>query len=617
MTDNTTHKDLIVRLKECEHRCYDHERAGAALNRELEKYQKILEEIQDGYFESDINGDITFCNSAFCKILGYSREELLSPNPETFSSEDKEYVHYELPPPKHREYMSPETKKEIFLAYRNVFVTGKPNEGITHEIVRKDGTTRILENSISLKTNSQGFGTGFRSIVRDITDRKRAEKELAKQRSRLEAIFSSVKDAIITVDTDFRVIEANRATEAICGVSNKEIIGRVFTDCLRHCKRDCYDVLKEHLGKDEFKEDVRIECKRKGRFQQVVNVTVSPLRDPDGLSKGAVLVIRDITRISDLERELTERHQFHNIIGKSHRMQETYNLVEDLSDLETTVLVTGESGTGKELVAKALHYSGDRKNKPLIKVNCSALAENLLESELFGHVKGSFTGAIRDKQGRFQAADGGTIMLDEIGDISPRIQLKLLRVLQEKEFERVGESVPIQVDVRIIACTNQNLKEKVKAGEFREDLYYRLKVIEISLPSLRERAEDIPLLVDHFLEKFKKAYKRKIESVSDEVLACFMNYAWPGNVRELEHVIERAFVLCREPVIRLEHIPMDIKNPAESEQPALKQASGLMPQNILEALTKTDWNKAKAARLLGIDRGTLYRNIYKYNIKRD
>jgi transcriptional regulator with GAF, ATPase, and Fis domain len=288
--------------------------------------------------------------------------------------------------------------------------------------------------------------------------------------------------------------------------------------------------------------------------------------DQEGRFTGALLVIRDITLLRDLERELRERHLFQNMIGKSKRMQDIYRLLEDLSNLETTVLITGESGTGKELVAKALHYSGQRAFNPFVTVNCSALTESLLESELFGHVKGAFTGAIHDKQGRFQAADQGTILLDEIGDISPLIQLKLLRVLQEKVFERVGESNPQKVDVRIIASTNKDLKEKVRKGEFREDLYYRLKVVEVSMPPLRERLEDIPLLVDHFREMFNKRFQKEIDGLSNEVLNKFMSYHWPGNVRELEHVIEHAFVLCRGRVITLEHIPSEVKDYGSSDK---------------------------------------------------
>jgi len=297
------------------------------------------------------------------------------------------------------------------------------------------------------------------------------------------------------------------------------------------------------------------------------------------------------------------------------KMQDTYRLLEDLANLETTVLVTGESGTGKELVAKALHYSGQRSFHPFVAVNCSALAESLLESELFGHVRGAFTGAIKDKQGRFEAANGGTIMLDEIGDISPLIQLKLLRVLQEKVFERVGESVPRKMDVRVIACTNKNLKEKVRRGEFREDLYYRLMIVEVALPPLRERMEDLPPLIDHFLHAFNERFQKDIEGVSQEVLNKFMLYSWPGNVRELEHTIEHAFILCRGKVITLEHLPTAIRDSIEADKiktngkQYAKKFTG--EEKILEALDKTDGNKAKAARLLGINRRTLYRKINK------
>jgi transcriptional regulator with GAF, ATPase, and Fis domain len=216
------------------------------------------------------------------------------------------------------------------------------------------------------------------------------------------------------------------------------------------------------------------------------------------------MVLHDDTHVADLEMELQEHRQFHRIVGRSQPMQKVYNLIKALANVQTTVLITGESGTGKELVAEALHLSGDRSHKPLVKVNCSALPESLLESELFGHVKGAFTGAIRDNIGRFHRADGGTIFFDEIGDVSPKVQLKLLRVLEEREFERVGSSAPTKVDVRLIAATNRNLMEKVSNGELREDLYYRLKVIEIMLPPLRDRREDIPLLVEHFRNGFSQ-----------------------------------------------------------------------------------------------------------------
>ena len=282
---------------------------------------------------------------------------------------------------------------------------------------------------------------------------------------------------------------------------------------------------------------------------------------------------------------------------------------------QQSVLITGETGTGKELIAEALHYRGRRCHKPLVKVNCSALSENLLESELFGHVKGSFSGAILDRTGRFQRANGGTIFLDEIGDISPRTQLQLLRVVQEKEFERVGDSTPIKVDVRIVAATNQRLHEKVRRGDFREDLYYRLKVVEVIMPPLRERKEDIPLLLNHFLNKFNKKLNKEIVAVSADVQKIFMNYSWPGNVRELEHTLEHAFIICRQNTITTDCLPLALKDFIGTKISASGDLGTDESHAILHALEKTSWNKARAARLLGMSRRTIYRKIKEFNIK--
>jgi PAS domain S-box-containing protein len=459
------------------------------------------------------------------------------------------------------------------------------------------------------------LSTAAQIITRAI-ENKRYEKELEQHRSRLESIFSSVQDAIITVDTEMNVIEANKAAEKICGFKLDN--GQAFVDCTSGCDRSCLEVLHQTLSSRTTIQDYQIECGHRDRDKLIAMVNSSPLLDSGGHFMGAVLVIRDITRLAHLEEELKERHHFQNIIGKSEKMQKVYNLLQTLASQTTTVLITGGSGTGKEMAAKALHYGGMRANGPFVTVNCSALAESLLESELFGHVKGAFTGADRDKVGRFEAADGGTILLDEIGDISPLIQLKLLRVLQEKEFDRVGESNPRKVDVRVLASTNRNLKEAIRKGEFREDLYYRLNVIEINLPLLRERYEDIPLLISHFCETFQKTYGKKITGASDGVLQAFMNYPWPGNVRELEHTIERAFVLCGDRTIQTEHIPAEIRDyaPVRVGKRLVEHRQGDDPEAIRTALEKTDWNISKAARLLGISRWTMYRRFEKYNISR-
>jgi len=296
--------------------------------------------------------------------------------------------------------------------------------------------------------------------------------------------------------------------------------------------------------------------------------------------------------------------------------------------VESTVLITGESGTGKELVAEALHFGGARSKGPLIKVNCSALSESLLESEIFGHTRGAFTGAIRDKIGRFEAAENGTIFLDEIGDISPRIQLNLLRVMERKEFERVGDSRTRKANVRVLAATNVDLLEKIRQGLFREDLYYRLKVMVIHLPPLRQRTEDIPLLTAHFISHFQASFGKNITKCSDEVMRLFMTYPWPGNVRELKHSLEHACILCPGGEITTAHLPADLltslpagllrplsprPGPAASA-PARPGSRGLSPDDITQALAQAGNNRAKAARLLGIDRRTLYRNMDRHGL---
>jgi len=288
----------------------------------------------------------------------------------------------------------------------------------------------------------------------------------------------------------------------------------------------------------------------------------------------------------------------------------------------------GDTGTGKELIARAIHYNSPFREKPFVELCCSVLSENLLESELFGHVRGAFTGAIKDKIGRFEMANGGTILLDEIGEVSPSVQVKLLRVLQEREFIPVGGGKPIKVDLRIIAATNKDLKKEVERGEFREDLYYRLNVVLIKIPSLRERKEDIPFLARHFLEKFKKIFNKKIKSFSAQTLDCLLQFDWPGNIRQLENAIEHACVKCDREIIIAENLPEEIlagnimnnKNEVKKIRPLLatdRNLKGIEVHELVKVLEETDWNIAKTAKILGIGRATVYRKISKYNLKAD
>jgi two-component system, NtrC family, response regulator HydG len=484
-----------------------------------------------------------------------------------------------------------------------IMITGEPNIDNAAASLRYgafDFITKPIKKETLLRVTKHALQH------KALLDEKRIiETEKERYRSHLEAVFHSVGDGIITVDSTLHVIEANDAAERICGVSPKS---PQWDEGNADCSRKCLKVLEETVVKNRPIQEYRIECEHIRQPNRVIVLNISPLKGKDDKPLGAVMVIRDITRLSTLERELQERNQFHNIIGRSPKMQEIYNLIEDLKDIETTVLITGPSGTGKELVARAIHYSGARAHRPFVVVNCSALAENLLESELFGHVKGAFTGAIRDREGRFQLANQGTIFLDEIGDISPGIQLKLLRVLENKEIERVGDSTPLKLDVQVISATNADLMEKVRKSQFREDLYYRLKVLEVRLPALIERRDDILLLVDHFLSVFRKRFRKDIITLSAEVEKIFMEYAWPGNVRELIHTLEHAFVVCRTQTITLDDLPPEIREHLAHDK-GREEALPTQREEFIEALKKSGWNKAKAAKTLGISRQTIYRKM--------
>lgn len=493
-----------------------------------------------------------------------------------------------------------------------ILITGKPSLETSAEALRL-GAFDYIPKPIRKETLLRLTRHGLRH--KQLEDKRRQlELDNLEVRKNMEAIFSSLKEGIITVDQNRQVTQLNPAAVNMCGLQLGDWIGNDPEKGNHFCTSACINVLKEALTKQKPTKEYKIECRHHDRPEQVVVLTGTPLQPSGGKCSGVVLVLRDITERLSLERELQEKYRFHRIIGKSDKMQEVFGLIKNISESDSTALIIGETGTGKELAAHAIHHSSHRKDKPFVKVNCSALSEGLLESELFGHVKGAFTGAIDNKDGRFEIAHQGTLFLDELGDISPLIQLKLLRVLQEKEFERVGDSTPIKSDVRILAATNCDLKEKVKQGEFREDLFYRIKVVTIDLPPLRKRREDIPLLSRHFLELFNQRFKKKIQGFSNEITDAFMSYPWPGNIRELEHAVEHGFVICRSDMMLFKHLPAEIKEYFQSQKKRSPTKKDLKKQDIFNALNKTGWNKSKAARILGIARRTIYYKIEEFNI---
>jgi two-component system, NtrC family, response regulator HydG len=510
-----------------------------------------------------------------------------------------------------------------------VMVTGFPNLESAAESVRNgafDYIAKPVNKETLLHFTSQALKHWH--LVKKAS---LLQRENEKYRRYLETIFRSVSDAIITIDRNMKIVQLNETAEQWLGEKGAETIfdlKNLPPEIRIACLNDAEEVLQSGI---EVRKHL-IEYITHDNKIKVISLNASPLRGEDDEFQGVVIVARDMTSEEPLLYG-ANRNCFHGFIGASDAMQKVYKLIDNIGKVDTAVLITGESGTGKELAAEALHAESSRHDKPLIKVDCVSVSENLLESELFGHRKGAFTGAERDRTGRLFQADGGTLFLDEIGDISPKMQLLLLRFLQEKTFTPVGQDKPIPVDVRIIAATNIDFHTMVAQGKFREDLYYRLRVIEVKLPPLRDRMSDIPLLANHFLTLFRKRLNKKIVTISDQVYEHMTRYLWPGNVRELRHVMERACVLCDTPVLLLEHLPEELQNPLEksmtstpSSEPPTPEANSMAsipetPQyiredeKILDALRRANYNKAKAAKLLGIARSTLYRQMHRYHIK--
>ena len=511
-----------------------------------------------------------------------------------------------------------------------VMITGFPNLESASEAVRHsafDYISKPVNKETLLHFTKQAL-THWHLENKAI----RLQHENEKYRLYLETVFRSVSDAIITFDANMQIIQLNETAEQWLkekGADGIADLNHLPPEVSLACLEDARKVLQE---KTEVRKHL-IECHSTNNTTKMISLNASPLRGADGEFQGVVIVARDMG--IDEPQEINEtRNRFHGYVGSSGAMQKVYTLIENIGKVDTAVLITGESGTGKEIAAEALHAESFRCDKPLIKVDCVSVTENLLESELFGHRKGAFTGADRDRPGRLLQADGGTLFLDEIGDISPRTQLLLLRFLQEKTFTPVGADEAIRVDVRVIAATNVDFQKMVQQGKFREDLYYRLKVIEVKLPPLRERINGIPLLTYHFLTVFRKQLGKKIAIISDQFLECMERYTWPGNVRELRHVMERACVLCEGPVLLLKHLPEELQTSVVEKVEAIVPSTPATPpssfpeqvslaptsyqredEKITAALRHTNGNKAKAAKLLGMARSTLYRQIQRYNIE--
>jgi PAS domain S-box-containing protein len=494
-------------------------------------------------------------------------------------------------------------------------------------LTRDAGEIEISLNTSPLK-GAGGETVGVVVVFRNLNEMvemmerlTQLSREMLREKERSEAILNSIADGVITVSKDLRITSFNRSAEKVTGYRPREVIGKPCKSIFRSpaCEEEC--PVRQAVRTGEPATGVEVEIIAKDGSRIPVSMNTALLKDENGEVVGAVESFLDLSGVRKLTEELRGLYSFRNIIGRSPEIQQVFSLIRSVAATNVTVLVQGETGTGKELVAKAIHYESPRCDRRFVAVSCAALPETLLESELFGHVKGAFTGAVSDRKGRFEVADGGTIFLDEVAEIGYETQAKLLRVLENREFERVGDSITRRVDVRLVCATNKDLRELIGKGVFREDLYYRINVVNIDLPPLRERSGDIPLLIDHFVGKLSKETGKAVTGISPDAMDLLIDYSWPGNVREMENAIGHAFVHSRGGAILPEHLPPDVLRGIPHLTHAATGPVGSVDEMekilIEKTLKQSHGNRTRAARKLGMSRTSLWRKIKKYDLAPD
>lgn len=565
------------------------------LRHDISLGDSILDSIADGAFSVDHDWRIISFNKAAEDITGVHRSQAIGKRC-------------------HEIFNADICKSSC--ALKKSMETGLDVHDIKVTIKDIEGDKVPIRVNTSVLRNEEGEIIGGVETFRDTS----AIDVLRKELSLSDCILNSIGDGAFTVDKHWLITSFNLAAERITGFKRQDAIGMKCYDVFKAniCKDNC--ALKQSIETGEETTNHKVTITNKKGQLIPIDITTSALRDEDGTCLGGVETFRDCSAMEELRKEITEKYGFQDIISKNHRIMNIFAILPNIAKSDSTVLIEGPSGSGKELFAKAIHTLTERSGK-YVALNCAALPDTLLESELFGYKKGAFTGAKTDKPGRFAMAEGGTIFLDEIGDISPALQLKLLRVLQEREYEPLGGTTTVKADVRILAATNKNLKKLVEEGIFREDLYFRLNVVKINLPPLSERREDIPILVDHFIQKFNNLKQKNIESASPEVISILMRHDFPGNIRELENIIEYTFVLCHGGVIDVDCLPEGLVEPrhdqpltslaSESATPLSNAEAG----TILAALQQFDGNRGKTAAHLGIEKTTLWRKMKKYQIE--
>ena len=573
-------------------------------------FQAILDTMNDLLIIISPDRSIRFVNRATLSVLGYVKEELIG---KSFD----QLFHHDCPF-KGGDFESM-IQKEAAVAGVDCSCT----------MISRAGEPIAVSFSWAVMRNEKNHLTEIVCVARDIREKAEAEQKIREERDKLNTLINTTNDLIFIRNLKGEITFVSHAVQRILGYSPEEFKTLPPEKILS--SNPLNQRFKEAPGRlsssGEKLEPYWVEFLTRDGQPIFLEINETPIQGKRGESSQLMGIGRDISERRRLEEQLREWHEkqaktsqeicrFGDLVGKSKRMQEIYEFIQVVSQNNSTVLLKGESGTGKEMIAQAIHKCSPRRNYPFIEVTCSVLSEYLLESELFGHVKGAFTGAIKDKEGRFEQASGGTIFLDEIGDISLNAQIKLLRVLQEREIVRVGGDERIKVDVRIIAATNKSLEEAVAKGTFREDLYYRLNVVPIEVPALRERKEDIPLLVEHFIDKISRKVGKQVTDISQKAINILLEYHWPGNIRQLENAIEYAIIRCQGSQIRVQDLPLEIRSQKVEKASVQELIANTEKAALIEALRECRWDLTQTARQLNISRTTLWRKIRKYQIER-
>jgi PAS domain S-box-containing protein len=556
--------------------------------------------IPDGIAVIGQDHTIIVFNEAASRITGYGEDEIVGKDFEVLFRNSKHDI----------EHVSHSLVNNIALSNQSINITDKGGE-----------IKNVLASITPITKSGEVISAVFvfrdtREMLTLSEDLERKTFELIDQRNKLDAIFNSNIEGTFTIDNDWNVTSFNNSAEKITGYKRGEAVGKKCWDIFksRLCRNGCH--MEQTIGKGKPTIGNELEINNKSGAMVPIRVNSAILLNNKREKIGAVETFIDISEVRNLSAHLQEKFRYDNIIGRNKEMDRVFTLLDSVSQTDSSVLITGESGTGKELVARAIHLNSARQSGPFVALNCSAFAESLIESELFGHEKGAFTGAINTKVGKFELAQAGTLFLDEIGEISMSIQSKLLRVLETQQFERVGGNKAIKMNTRIIAATNKVLQAEIDNGRFRKDLFYRINVINIHLPPLRERMDDFPLLISHFITHFNEKFSRKILRFSPEAYGLLAKYEWPGNVRELENVVEHSFVLCGGEVIQPDCLPERIRTAVAgvSATPALT-VKGAEKSVIVGILKKHNGSRIKAASELGINPSTLWRKMKKLGIQ--